>query len=245
MPVIRLTRAAVALSALLLALPGSAWAQAAPAPAPAAPPKAAEPPIPMAAPEPEAPPFVDIEGRQSTHQDGMVKMTIFLDFFCSHCHHFDTVIVPALKQEYGAKLQIQYVGFPIVDPKVSHIPVLAYYLAEQQGKGDRMRELLFTAIWDHRLDVTRPDVLLGIASQAGLDLEAFKRGFNENAMGGRLTDGIADARAIGARGTPTVLIDNHIRLNDNSMRNVEAVVAQVLGKAATGAAGAAGGGKGG
>jgi predicted DsbA family dithiol-disulfide isomerase len=242
MTFLRLTRAAVALSALLLALPGSAWAQAAPAPAP---PQPAEPPIPMAAPEPEAPPFVDIDGRESTHQDGVVKMTIFIDFFCSHCHHFDTVIVPALKKEYGDKLQIQFVGYPIVDPKASHIPILAFYLAEQQGKGDQMRELMFSAIWDHRLDVTRPDVLLGIASQAGLDLEAFKRGFNENTMGGRLTDGLEDARAIGARGTPTVLIDNHIRLNDNSLRNVEAVVAQVLDKGNAGTAGAAGGGKGG
>jgi protein-disulfide isomerase len=227
-------RAALALGALLLALPVLAPAQSAPAP-----PAPDAPPTPMAAPVPEAPPYVDIEGRQSTHEDGKAKMTVFLDFFCSHCHHFDTVVVPVLKQEYGDKLQIQYVGFPIVDPKASHIPVLAYYLAEQQGKGDAMRELLFTAIWDHRLDVTRPDVLLGIATQAGLDLDAFKRGFNENAMGGKLTDGVADARAIGAHGTPTILIDNHIRLNDNSMRNVEAVLAQVMGKA--GAAKADGG----
>jgi len=171
---------------------------------------------------------VDIEGRKSTHEDGKVKMTVFLDFFCSHCHHFDTVIVPVLMKEYGDKLQIRYVGYPIVDPKASHIPVLAYYLAEEQGKGDAMRDLLFAAIWDHKLDVTRPDVLLGIADQAGLDLEAFKRGFNENTMGGRLTDGAADARAIGSRGTPTILIDNHIRLNDNSLRNVQAVLAEVM-----------------
>jgi len=232
-----MTRTALALGALLLATPASLWAQAAPAPA-----SPDAPPAPAAAPVPEAPPFVDIEGRESTHEDGKVKMTVFLDFFCSHCHHFDTVIVPVLKKEYGDKLQIQYVGFPIVDPKASHIPVLAYYLAEQQGKGDAMRELLFTAIWDHRLDVTRPDVLLAIANQAGLDLEEFKRGFNENAMGQRLTDGTADARAIGARGTPTVLIDNHIRLNDNSLRNVEAVLAQVFDK---GTVAAADGGQGG
>jgi len=219
------TGAALALATALLALPVPLWAQA--APAPAAP---AAPGTPLAAPVPEAPPYVDIDGRKSTHEDGEVKMTVFLDFFCSHCHHFDTVVLPALRKEYGDKLKVTYVGFPIVDPKASHIPVLAYYLADQQGKGDAMRELLFTAIWDHRLDVTRPDVLLGIASQAGLDLDAFKRGFNENTMGERLTDGVNDARAIGARGTPTVLIDNHIRLNDNSLRNVESVLAQVLDK---------------
>lgn len=232
-------RAALALGALLLALPALAWAQAAPAP-----PAPGTPPAPAAAAVPEAPPYVDIDGRESTHEDGVAKMTVFFDFLCSHCHHFDTVVVPVLQQEYGDQLQIRYVGFPIVDPKASHIPVLAYYLAEQQGKGDAMRELLFTAIWDHRLDVARPDVLLGIASQAGLDLEAFKSGFNENVMGGKLTDGVAEARAIGAHGTPTILIDNHIRLNDNSLRNVEAVLAQVLGKTETGKAGAAKSGEG-
>lgn len=218
-PLLRALLPAVAV--LLLGLPGPLWAASDP-PAPDA------PPAPAQAAVPDRPPFVDIEGRESTHQPGEVRMTVFMDFFCSHCHHFDTVVLPVLRKEYGDKLKVRYVGFPIVDPKASHIPILAYYLAERQGKADAMRDLLFSAIWDHRLDVTRPEILLGIASKAGLDLEAFKRGFNENAMGDRLTEGMETARAIGARGTPTVLIDNHIRLNDNSLRNVEAVFARVL-----------------
>jgi predicted DsbA family dithiol-disulfide isomerase len=204
--------------AVVLAGTASLWAAE-----PAAPP---EPPTPASVPAP--PPFVDLEGRDSTHQAGRIDMTVFMDFFCSHCHHFDTVVVPMLKKEYGDKLKIHYVGFPIVDPKASHIPILAYYLADAQGKGEAMKDLLFSAIWDHRLDVTRPDILLGIASKAGLDLDAFKRGFNENTMGDRLSEGIDTARAINVRGTPTLLIDNHIKVNDNSVRNVEAVFADVL-----------------
>jgi predicted DsbA family dithiol-disulfide isomerase len=223
-------RRTFALPALLLgaalvwgtALPAASGA-AEPA-APAAPPAAEAPPAAV----PEQPPFVDISGRKSSHEKGVVHLTVFLDFFCHHCHDFDTILVPVLHKEYGDKLKIQYVGFPIVDPKASHIPVLAYYLADAQGKGDAMRELLFSAIWDSRLDVTRPEILLGIAQKAGLDLDAFKRGFNENTMGQRLSDGVQDARAIGARGTPTLLIDNHIRLNDNSLKNIEAVFADVL-----------------
>lgn len=194
-----------------------------------APPEPNAPAAPAPATVPEVPPFVDIEGRESTHEDGIAKMTVFIDFFCSHCHHFDTVIVPVLQKEYGDKLKVDYVGFPIVDPKASHIPVLAFYLADAQGKGDAMRELLFKAIWDHKLDVTRPDILLGIASQAGLDLEAFKKGFNENSMGGRLMEGVDTARAIGSQGTPTVLVDNHIRLSAPSLRSVEEVLSEVLG----------------
>ncbi len=178
--------------------------------------------------ESDRPPYVDIKGRKSSHEQGKIKMTIFMDFFCSHCHEFETTIVPVLTKEYGDKLEIEYVGFPLVDPQASHIPVLAYYLADEQGKADAMREALFTTIWDLRMDVTRPDILLGVANKAGLDLDAFKQGFNEGRMQKRLEDGMADARAINLRGTPTVLIDNHIKMNDISVRGLESVFAMVL-----------------
>ncbi len=183
----------------------------------------------VAAPDaPGEPKIFNVKGRESTHEAGKIKLTIYFDFFCSHCHHFDTVVLPVLQKEYGDKLEVEYWGLPIVDPAASHVPILAFYLAEQQGKGDAMREILFQAIWDNRLDVTRPEVLLGVAQKAGLDLEAFKQGFNDNIMGKRLKKGIADSKAIGARGTPTLLIDNHVRITDNTLRNVEAVFATAL-----------------
>lgn len=253
-----------ALAALWLAatvpVPPAAWAQTAP-PAPAAP---RAPGAPARAAVPDAAPYVHVAGRESTHEDGVVKMTVFLDFFCSHCHHFDTVLAPLLKKDYGDRVRIEYVGFPVVVPKASYMPVLAYYLADAQGRGDAMRELLFAAIWDHKLDVTRPAVLLGVAEQAGLDLEAFKRGFNAyqgeyrdivvawfmeerdeakipamrskvaTDMGERLARGIETAVAVGARGTPTFLVDNHLRLpgdasNTYSLRDIESVFPVVLG----------------
>jgi len=203
---------------VLLTAPLSALAQSAPG-SPASPP---------AATEPDRPPYVSIKGRESTHEDGIIKLTIFLDFFCGHCHKFDTTVVPLLQKEYGDKLQVTYVGMPIVDRQASPIPVIAYYLADAQGKGDVMRDLLFSYIWDLRLDVTKPDYLLAIADKAGLDLEAFKRGFNEGTMLDRLEEGKKTGQAIGLRGTPTLLIDNHLRINDISMRSLEAIFSEVL-----------------
>ncbi len=178
--------------------------------------------------EADRPPFVDFKGRKSTHEQGKIKMTVFMDFFCSHCHHFESTVVPVLQKEYGDKLIVDYVGFPLVDPKASHIPVIAYYLADEQGKADAMRDALFMTIWDLRMDVTRPDILLGVADKAGLDLEAFKKGFNDDHMRDRLEQGIKDARAIKLRGTPTILLDNHIKMNDVSLRGLEGAFAKVL-----------------
>ena len=178
--------------------------------------------------EPDLPNYVELKDRTSTHESGRIKMTIFLDFYCSHCHHFDTVVVPVLEKEYGKKLEVTYVGYPIVDPQASHIPVLAYYLAEEQGKGEAMRLGLFAAIWDHRLDVSRPDILLGVAQKAGLDLELFKQGFNSDAMRSRLDAGVADGKAIGLRGTPTIMIDNHLRVLEPSLKVLQSIFVEVL-----------------
>lgn len=176
----------------------------------------------------DLPLYVDFDNRKSSHETGIIKMTVFLDFYCSHCHQFESTIVPLLEKEYGDKLQIEYVGYPLVDPQVSHIPVLAYYLADEQGKADVMREALFSTIWDLRMDVSRPDILLGVAAKAGLDLDAFKMGFNDNRMAERMEQGIKDGKAIKLRGTPTILIDNHLKANDISVRGLEAIFAEVL-----------------
>ncbi|MBI5137105.1 MAG: DsbA family protein [Nitrospirae bacterium] len=215
------------LTALVLALAATLGG-----PAPSLAEQAPDTAAPASATEPDRPPYVEISGRRSTHEKGKVKLTVFMDFLCSHCHHFDTVVLPVLEKEYGNKLVVEYVGVPLVDPQASHIPVLAYYLAVEQGKGKAMREALFSTIWDLRMDVTRPDILLGVAAKAGLDLEAFKSGFNGNRMQERMEQGMRDAKAINLRGTPTLLIDNHIKINDNSLRNVEAVIGKVLGKGA-------------
>ncbi|MFQ5508859.1 MAG: DsbA family protein [Leptospirillia bacterium] len=205
-----------------LSLPATSFSET--PPAPTAPPAIAAPDA------PPTPPYVEIKGRDSSHEAGKVKITVFLDFFCSHCHHFDTTIVPVLLKEHGDALEVTYVGYPIVDPQASHIPILAYYLAEDQGRGEEMKDILFSAIWDLRMDVTRPDVLLGIAQKAGLDLERFKAGFNNNTAGKRVEEGIQAAQAIGVRGTPTLLIDNHLKVTDNSIRTLEAIIAEVLGE---------------
>jgi len=176
----------------------------------------------------DRPLYVDFDSRKSSHETGIIKMTVFMDFYCSHCHQFESTIVPLLEKEYGDKLQVEYVGYPLVDPQVSHIPVLAYYLADEQGKADAMREALFSTIWDLRMDVSRPDILLGVAAKAGLDLDTFRQGFNDNRMTARMEQGIKDGKDIKLRGTPTILIDNHLKVNDISVRGLEAVFAEVL-----------------
>ncbi|MDH5526570.1 MAG: DsbA family protein [Nitrospirota bacterium] len=172
-------------------------------------------------------PFVVLD-RKSTHKKGQVNVTVYFDFYCSHCHEFDNKVWPVLVKEHGDTLHVTWVGMPIVDPAASPVTVLAFYLADAQGKGEEMRNALFSAIWNHRLDPSKPDVLLGIATQLGLDLNRFKREFNENVMVERMEDGIKQARAIGARGTPTVLLDNHIRVTGYGIKNVEAAIAEAL-----------------
>src|SRR4030066_1068134 len=118
--------------------------------------------------------YVVVPDKKSTHESGKVKMTIFFDFFCPHCHEFDTVIVSLLQREYGRRLEVTYKGLPIIYED-SIIPIEAYEIAKEGGKGEEMKEAIFDAIYYQRKDGAKLDVLSSLAKSIGLDSERFKK----------------------------------------------------------------------
>lgn len=171
--------------------------------------------------------YVVVPHKKSTHEKGKVKMAVFFDFFCPHCHEFDTVVVPLLQREYGKRLQVTYTGFPILYED-SIIPLEAYELAKEEGKGEEMKNAIFDAIYYQRKDGANTGVLLTIAKSIGLDEEKFKKGLTSGIKKKTVLEGKEFAKSYSARSTPTVVIDGNLLVKDNSLAAISAIINKIL-----------------
>ncbi len=120
--------------------------------------------------------FEILKDEKSTHQPGKVKLTEFADFYCPHCHRFDGEGVAILKKEFGDKLEVTMVGFPVFQGKLP-TPFDMYEQARTMGKGDEMKRVLFRTIHTEKvtgvLDRSLREVLI---KEVGLDPKAFEEG---------------------------------------------------------------------
>lgn len=177
--------------------------------------------------QPQGEKFVVIPDKKNTHERGKVKITIFFDFFCPHCHQFDSVVIPLLEREYGKKLQITYVGYPIIYAD-SVIPVEAFELAKDEGKGEEMKNAIFDAIYYKRKEGANYDVLTSLAQSIGLNAEKFRKRLESGEKKKSVLDGKELAKSYGAKSTPTVIIDGNTLIKDNTLATVSSVIDKIL-----------------
>ena len=59
-----------------------------------------------------------MENEPSLHEKGKVILFEFADFYCPHCHMFDRVVGTKLQKEFGDKLEIRMIGFPVIPGKL-------------------------------------------------------------------------------------------------------------------------------
>ena len=171
--------------------------------------------------------YVFVPDKKNIHESGKVKMVIFFDFFCPHCHEFDTVVVPLLQKEYGKRLQVTYMGLPIIYED-SIIPIEAFELAKDEGKGEEMKEAIFDAIYYQRKDGANLDVLATLAKSVGLEGEKFKRNLISGVKKKVVLEGKDLAKSYGAKGTPTVILDGNILIKDNSLPTISFLINKIL-----------------
>ena len=172
--------------------------------------------------------YVVITDKKNTHERGKVKMVVFFDFFCPHCHQFDSVVTPLLEREYGKKLQITYMGLPIIYED-SVIPIEAYELAKDEGKGEQMKNAIFDAIYYKRKEGANLDVLSDLAKSIGLNAEKFRKRLESGEKKKMVLDGKELAKSYGAKSTPTIIIDGNTMIKDNTLATISSVIDKILG----------------
>ena len=63
--------------------------------------------------------FQVLSDEKSTHKPGKVQLVEFADFYCPHCHRFDSEGLAILEKEFGNKLDAVMVGSLLLRPAKS------------------------------------------------------------------------------------------------------------------------------
>ncbi|MBM4124234.1 MAG: disulfide bond formation protein DsbA [Nitrospira sp.] len=163
----------------------------------------------------------------STHVPGKVKLTEFADFYCPHCHRFEQEAIPLLKTEFGDRLEVTMVGFPVMPGKLPTAFEM-YEQAKTMGKGDDMRRVLFRAIHKDRVQIFDRLIREAYIKEVGLDVAAFEAGLASGKPVKALEAGKAWGLRVNVQQTPTVLLDGNIKVEAIDPENLKTVIHSIL-----------------
>jgi len=159
----------------------------------------------------------------------IVHMEVFFDFHCGHCHELVTTVLPQLTYEFGKSLQIQYVGFPVVENQ-SPLAFELYEAARIEGKGEAMVHALFRILHDTHQPITRHEVQEKLFQEVGLNSQDMAEHLASGLAQRRVQTGIQRAQHLGLTFTPAVVVDGAFLVIDTSVKNLGGVIQQAMRK---------------
>ncbi|CUS35892.1 DsbA family protein [Candidatus Nitrospira nitrificans] len=174
--------------------------------------------------------FEILKDEPSTHQPGKVKVIEFADFYCPHCHHFEETGVPLLLKEFGDKVEVTMVGFPVIPGKLP-TPFDMYEQAKLMGKGDQMKAVLFRIIHKEKLDgVLDRSIRSMLIREVGLDANMFEMGLESGKPAKLFEEGRRLGERIKVSSTPSLLLDGNIKVDGANMtpENVVTIIRSIL-----------------
>ena len=174
--------------------------------------------------------FEVLSGEVSTHTPGKVKLMEFADFYCPHCHHFDETGLPLLVKEFGNKVEITMVGFPVIRGKLPTAFDM-YEQAKVMGKGNEMKTVLFRTIHKDKIDgVLDRSIRSLLIKEVGLDVAVFEAGMESGNPAKAVESGRRWGERIKVSSTPSVLLDGNIKVDGANMtpENVITIIRSIL-----------------
>jgi len=163
----------------------------------------------------------------STHQRGKVKLTEFADFYCPHCHRFEAEALPVLEKEFGNRLEVTMVGFPVIAGKLPTVFEM-YEQAKAMGKGPEMRRVLFRSIHKDRVQIFDRLIRESLIKEVGLDVAVFEAGLASGKPVRALEAGKAWGMRVNVQQTPTILLDGNIKVEAIDPENLKTVIQSIL-----------------
>jgi len=138
----------------------------------------------------------------------VVTIAEFSDFECPFCRRFHETW-STISGKYGADVSLAYIHYPLPMHRFARPAARASECAASQGEFNRMHDILFT-----NQDSLGLRSWESMAAEAGVaDLPTFSRCMKASDPLPSVEAGVALAKALGVKGTPTVII--------NGMRFIE------------------------
>ncbi|NKB81815.1 MAG: thioredoxin domain-containing protein [Nitrospirales bacterium] len=163
----------------------------------------------------------------SLHEPGKVILLEFADFYCPHCHMFETVVIAKLKKEFQDKLEVRMVGFPVMRGKLPTAFEM-YEQAKTMGKGSAMKAVLFRTIHQEQIHILDKSLRALLIQEVGLNVKEFEEGLASGNPYLALEKGKAWGERVGITHTPTVILDGNIRVDNLDINNLRTLIKGLL-----------------
>jgi thiol:disulfide interchange protein DsbA len=170
--------------------------------------------------------FVELK-EPSTHTRGKVKLTEFADFYCPHCHMFEQAAIPVLEKEFGDRLEVTMVGFPVIPGKLPTAFDM-YEQAKMMGKGEEMKRVLFRTIHKDKMHVLDKVIRESLIKEVGLDPVTFEAGLASGKPARAVETGKALGKRIDIQQTPTIVLDGNIKAESIDPENLMTIIRSIL-----------------
>ena len=145
-----------------------------------------------------------------------IQLVHFGDFECPYSAALAGAI-EQLQSEVGANLLYVFRPFPLTDIHPhAQIAARAAFAAHEQGRFWPMYATLF-----QNQNALGPTFLKIYAQQTGLDVARFEADFRSDKYDAQIKASVADAKASGAHGTPTLFINGEFHDNNERMWKIE------------------------
>ena len=137
-----------------------------------------------------------------------VTIEFFSDLQCPQCARYEP-IVKSLKAEYGDKVRMILLHFPLSAHEHALPAAWAAEAAANQGKFWEMAESLYKNQWIWARAPAPRTAFLDLAKQIGLDLDKFQKDMDNQDVRDRIAADQAHAQNAGVRTAPSVVINGY------------------------------------
>ena len=158
-------------------------------------------------------------------RDARVTLVEYGDFACPYCARAHAALAE-LMQQHGERVALVYRHLPLVDLHPLAMPAAnAAEAAGAEGKFWEMHDALF-----ENQGMLGEDALAALASNLGLDPQRFSAELDGGKHAARIEEQAGQARAFGARGTPTFFINGERYQGDSDHASLAAALKKALGE---------------
>ncbi len=142
--------------------------------------------------------------------DAPVTIVEFSSMQCPFCGRAAETL-DQLLERYPGQVRVVFKHFPLSMQQQARPASIAVEAAHQQGQAFEMKSALFTRLQDYRRYAGQMEELgAEVAEQIGLDVEQFRRDFNDSVLAARVDEDLRLGATLGVRGTPAFFINGEM-----------------------------------